>query len=379
MRLALVGCGYVADFYMRTLRNHPELELVGATDIRPERAKQFCDHHGATPLDRLESVLADPRIELVANLTNPASHYEVSKAALLAGKHVYSEKPLAMSYEQGEELVRLADSKGLQLASAPCSILGETAQTLWRALRREEIGRVRLAYAELDAGPAFFMNPETWLSDSGAPWPYQDEYEVGCTIEHAGYYLTWLMAFFGPVRTVQSYARCLVTDKGVPVKTPDFTVGCLELASGVVARITCGLYAPLDHSLRLIGDGGVLRVDDCWDYGAPVLLHKRTKLGLKAENHPRLAPWIGLGPKPIPLARKPRFAFKGKGANPMDFARGLAEVAAAVREKRACRLSARFGLHVAEVTLALQNPPPGGGVYRTRSEFEPMAPMEWAR
>ena len=84
------------------------------------------------------------------NLTNPASHFEVSRACLEAGKHVYSEKPLATNMDDARALCALAESKGLMLASAPCSVLGEAAQTLWLALRRNEIGKVRLVYAELD-------------------------------------------------------------------------------------------------------------------------------------------------------------------------------------------------------------------------------------
>src|SRR5262249_49461000 len=154
----------------------------------------------------LRDVLDDPRVELVANLTNPSSHYEVSKAALEAGKHVYSEKPLAMDLDQARELVAIARAKRLHVTSAPCSVLGESAQTLWKSLRHGAIGKPRLVLAELEDGPVHLMRPQTWASDSGAPWPYKDEFEVGCTLEHAGYYITWFVAFFGPARSVTSFS-----------------------------------------------------------------------------------------------------------------------------------------------------------------------------
>src|SRR5262249_19068502 len=151
--------------------------------------------------ESLDELLADSRVEVVLNLTNPSSHYEVSRLTLLAGKHVYSEKPMAMRFDEAKELVELAENRRLQISSAPCSLLGETAQTMWKVLREERVGPVRLVYAELDDGLVHKMPYKLWLSESGAPWPYEDEFEVGCTVEHAGYYLTWLAAFFGPIES----------------------------------------------------------------------------------------------------------------------------------------------------------------------------------
>lgn len=381
MRIAIVGTGYVADYYLKTLPNHPQLQLLGVMDRDSARAERFGRFYRVPVYPSYEALLADPRVELVVNLTNPHAHYDVTRAALEAGKHVYSEKPLAMDLAQAEALVALAESRGLLLASAPCSVLGETAQTLWKALREQRIGTVRLVYAELDDGPIHLMAPETWRSDSGNPWPVQDEYEVGCTLEHAGYYVTWLVAFFGPARTVTSFSTVLTPDKGVPVKrrTPDFSVACIEFASGVVARLTHGIYAPHDHRLRIIGDQGVLGTDECWDYGAPVYLQRRDWLGLKAEKHPLAARALGLGPKKLPLAPGPGMPHKSQKANPMDFARGIAEMADALAWRRPCRLSARFALHVNEIALAIQHPEVLGSPRRLTTTCEPLEPMPWAR
>lgn len=85
------------------------------------------------------------------------------------------------------------------------------------------------------------------MSPSGAPWPYKDEFEVGCTLEHAGYYVTWLAAFFGPAKSVTSFAGCQIPDKGtdgpLEVLAPDFAVGCIEFACSVAARVTCSIVA----------------------------------------------------------------------------------------------------------------------------------------
>src|SRR5207302_1746767 len=100
---------------------------------------------------------------LVLNLTNPRNHYEVARACLDAGKHVYSEKPIATSWPQAVELVELAERLGLQIVSAPCTVLGEAAQTLWKAVRTGLIGPVRLAYAELDDGMVHREQYKSWL------------------------------------------------------------------------------------------------------------------------------------------------------------------------------------------------------------------------
>ena len=133
MRFAMVGCGYVAEFYARTLPNHPNLELAGVFDNDAERSRNFAKRYGVHCYSSLKEMLGDATVQLVANLTNPRSHYEITKAALEAGKHLYTEKPLAMSFDEAEELVELAEERGRLLSGAPCNVLGESAQTLWKA------------------------------------------------------------------------------------------------------------------------------------------------------------------------------------------------------------------------------------------------------
>src|ERR1700730_5417829 len=213
MNLAIVGCGFVADYYLATLPFHPELKVRGVMDRVGERAELLSRLHGIPKYQNLSEVLEDRQVELVLNLTNPRSHDEISKEALLAGKHVYSEKPLAMRLDKATELVECAESKGLLIASAPCSLLGETAQTLWKALRNQGVGRVRVVYAEMDDGMVPRMQYREWKSVSGVPWPYKDEFEVGCTLEHSAYYLSWLAAWFGPAITVTSFASTQLPTK----------------------------------------------------------------------------------------------------------------------------------------------------------------------
>jgi len=374
MRIAIVGCGFVADYYMKTLPGHPELELVGVIDRDQDRASRFSAYHSVPTYPTLDELLEDSTVELVVNLTNPSSHFAVSKACLEAGKHVYSEKPLAMELSQAEELVDLAEKRGLYISSAPCNLLGETAQTIWKALREKAIGRVRLVYAEIDDGLVHKMPYKKWSSESGIPWPYKDEFEVGCTLEHAGYYVTWLAAFFGPAQTVTAFSSCLIPDKetDVPlaVEAPDFSVACIKFASGVVARLTCGIVAPHDHTLEIVGDEGILCTKDCWYYRSPVYIKRRIRIRRKMF----ISPWK----QKYPLVGKAT-RYRYRGSQQMDFCRGVAELAAAVREKRPCRLSSRFSLHVNEIVLAIHHALDTGSAYKISSSFAPMAPMPWAK
>lgn len=375
MKIGIVGCGYVADFYMTTLANHPELELVGAYDRDAARRAAFSRHYGVKVFDSLGELLADPQIRLVLNLTNPHSHFEVSKAALEADKHVYSEKPLAMAYEDAEALVALAEARGLSLSGAPASVLGEAGSTVKAAVEAGKVGQVRLVYAELEDGPVFLEPLDQWRSVSGAPWPARDEFKVGCTLEHAGYYLTWMCAMFGPVERMTAFASRRFADKrsGQPPDeiAADFSTACLEFASGVVARITCGLVAPHDRSLHIVGDKGVLTALDAWASQGAIYLRSPSGeaegfAGRLLRRLQRHLPGRSFFGRRIPV---PKFAGE-LPAYPscMDFARGPAFQAAAIEKGETPQLSARFVLHITEIALAMQGAA-GGAVVSLRSRF----------
>ena len=374
MRIAIVGCGFVADSYMRTLKLHAGLELIGAMDLDRDRAARFAAYHKVPVYSSLDEVLKDSRVEAVLNLTNPSSHYTVSRACLNAGKHVYSEKPLTLRLEDATELVELGERNGVLLSSAPCTILSETAQTIWKALRKGEIGRVRLVYAEMDEGMLHRAPYEKWISKSGAPWPYKDEFEVGCTLEHASYSVSWLAAFFGPAKTVSAFSSTLISNKQTDIPldrdAPDFSVACIQFASGTTARLTCSIVAPRDHSMKFIGDEGILWTEDSWRFRSPVYI-KRTR---RVRNR------LILGP----LRRRQRLlgssgpTAKRHGSSQIDFCRGVAELADAIRENRESRLSAAFCLHVTEVSLAIDNALEDGTTYTMSSSFDPIEAMPWA-
>jgi predicted dehydrogenase len=388
MRIALVGCGFVADFYMATLRHYSAFVLAGVYDWDRSRLEAFSRHHRVTPFDSLDALLADRGIEMVLNLTNPRSHFQVSRACLLAGKHVYSEKPVAMETSQAAELAALAHRLGLGLAGAPSSMLSSTCQTMWKALRDGTVGPVRLVYGNFDAGMTHRQRLSRWRSASGAPWPAKDEFETGCTLEHAGYILTWLAAWFGPARRVNAFSTCLISDKGFGVErsAPDFSVACVEYDDGVVARVTCSSVAPVDRSITIVGEDGILTAPCIRDDLAPVYHLKMPPNYILSGIGERVARAAGRWlPLPWPLT-PPRLARRVRpvqirrsaspaGAKPVDFMLGPYELAESLREGRPCRLSSDLAVHITELVRTIQNPDPCTPIRRLQTEFKPIAPL----
>jgi len=379
--VAIVGCGYVADSYRHCLKFHESaLHLLGVFDRDPARLRAHAAHWGGRAYPSLDDVLADDTVDIVVNLTAPESHAEVTRAALLAGKHVYSEKPVAMTRAEAIALRDLAASSGLSLAAAPCNILGECAQTLWKAVRSGAIGAPRLVYAELDDGAIHKTNYREWISLSGKPWPARGEFQTGCTFEHAGYALSVICAMFGPARRVTAFSALLIADKmtdpPLADPAPDFSVGAIEFDHGVVARLTNSVVAPYNHRLAVIGDDGVLDVREPWDYACPVRL-RGVSQGRLSRFLERRFNGIGTS-RTVRMARQPAMRPK-RGEPTMDFARGVAELAGALRENRPSRLDADFAVHIAEVTEILQHPDRCARPAPVQSSFQPIAPMDWAR
>jgi predicted dehydrogenase len=350
LRFGIVGTGYVADNYMFSARQYPEtVEIVRAFDIVPAHAERFRATWDIPTVTTRAAFLDGLDVDMVINLTNPAAHAEVSTACLEAGFPVYSEKPLAMEFPDAEKLAALARDKGLTLSGAPCNHLGEAAQAIARTLRQGRIGKPVLAYAEADDDLIALAPVHLWKNVSGAPWPKEDEFEVGCTLEHVGYYLTWLVCFFGPIESVTAFAS--LQHPGKPVEPgasegPDFSVATLKFASGAAARVTCSVVAPRDHGLKIFGTEGELHAEDCWFYQTPVSYRR----WMRVRRRLMLSPWTNK----VPLDPPPVAVKKGSTVG-MDFIRGPVEAVTAAREGRPSRVATDFVLHVNEAALAIHH------------------------
>ena len=378
MNIAIIGTGFVADYYMTTLRNYPQLKLLGAFDRSGERLKVFAAHYSVRAYESFEAILADKDVQIVLNLTTPESHYAISRAALEAGKHVYSEKPLAMDFNDAKALVEFAAANELTLAAAPANGLSDAQKLVSSSM--SEIGTPRLVYAEMEDGPVFRDKWATWRSQSGAPWPGLHEFEIGCTLEHAGYALSWLVSLFGPVESVTAFSSITFQDKGPGTEhlhmAPDFSVGCLRFKSGLVARLTSGLAMPKDRSLTIVADKGSITVDDLWDNRSAVRLESTTrKRSILSRVFGRVEAKLG---KTLPW--KPAVGSKlayPKGdtvslpsfPSQIDFMRGVADQARAIETGKTAFFSGAVALHITEVALALNNAGENAAPYKVQSTF----------
>ncbi len=404
-KVGIIGCGYVFDHYMSTCDRHPGLIIKGVADIDQGRLQTVAKAYDLSIYETNEDLLSDPEIDIVANFTSIESHYEVTRAALLAGKNVYSEKPLTTDLEEARALFALAEEKGLTLSCAPSNALSDTSQTLWKAVRDHAVGDVRIVYAEFDDNVIYLMHPETWRSRTGAPWPYLHEYEQGCTYEHVGYHLTWLCAIFGPVDTVTAFSKQTLPDKTDlplnPSDTPDFSVACLNFKSGVVARVTCSIGVPYDHRMRIIGNKGMLSADTYRHYQCPVYLEQFSQLTLNARkarsvrNITLLQRIFGVGGKKVKLVRNPPPGYqekthipKMKWWSPRDILKkikqselgqqdkciGIAELADSLLTGRQCFPPHDFTLHLTELTIAIQSAGVKSATHVMQTSFEPLTP-----
>jgi len=351
LRVAVVGCGNIAGPYAKTMQPFEQIELVGATDVDPQRAQDFVAAHGGTAYASLEELLADDAVDAVVNLTIHHAHPAVITQCLNTGKHVHTEKPLAMTHAEAQALVELAEQKGLRLSSSPITFMGEAQQTAWKAIRDGMCGTVRVAYAEVNWGRI-----ESWHP---APGPF---YEVGALWDVGVYPLTVLTTIFGPARRATAYGTVLhpdrVTKEGVAfhIDTPDFVVAAIELANGPVIRLTTNFYVG-QHSkqkgIEFHGDLGSLYLDSWQNFDAAVEF---------AEYRQE---W-----QPVPYVKEP---YPGT-----EWGRSVAELADAIAENRPQRATGAQAAHVVEILAAISASLQGGGPVEIRSDFTPPAPMEWA-
>jgi predicted dehydrogenase len=351
--LAIVGCGNIAQRYAQTLHQVPGLSLLGAYDLETERARALAGGFDGKVYATLDDVLADDAVDLVVDLAIHHAHDEVNTRCLSAGKHVHSEKPLALSAAEAHAQAALADQLGLRLSTAPITYLGEAAQTAWRALRDGRLGTVRLVYAEVNHGRI-----ESWHP---APAPF---YDVGVLFDVGVYPLTMLTAFLGPARRVQASGGLLLADRvdlsGAPfsITTPDLAIAVIELASGALVRLTADFYVSSrttkQTGIEFHGDEASLYLGSWQRFDAPVEYAR-----------------FGEPFAPLEYVREP---YAGT-----DWGRGVVDVADALREGRPHRATGYHAAHVIDVIEAIRaSLAADGAPVEVGSTFPAPEPMPWA-
>ncbi|NBC95112.1 MAG: Gfo/Idh/MocA family oxidoreductase, partial [Deinococcus-Thermus bacterium] len=202
LRVGIVGCGVISGQYLRSCRSFETLEVVAVADLDLERARRRAEEHGVPRAGPVESLLRDPDIDLVINLTVPRAHAEVSRAVLEAGKAVYSEKPLALDRDEGRALVEFAEARGAPIGCAPDTFLGAGLQTCREAIDAGAIGRPLSAHAHLAS-----RGPEAWHPDPAFFYAAG----AGPLFDIGPYYVTALASLLGPVASVAGVAATGLT------------------------------------------------------------------------------------------------------------------------------------------------------------------------
>lgn len=307
MRVGVLGCGNIAPIYLKNLGSFEETEVVAVADTDPARAKSRAEEYGIAQALSPDQLLADSDVELVLNLTPAGAHYATSKAALEAGKHVYTEKPLATTNEEAAELVALAEGKGLSLGCAPDTVLGAGIQTCRRLIDDGAIGEVVGVQAfMMGRGPeGWHPDPDHFYKAGGGPL-----FDMG------PYYVTALVTLLGPIARASGLAkitfptRTIGSEKRrgekVPVEVPTHVTSLFELASGVPAQLTTS-FDVAAHRMpcyEIYGSKGTLAVPDPNTFGGPVKLWAE---GKDWEEVPLTHPWPengrGLGLRDLIQAR----------------------------------------------------------------------------
>ncbi len=362
--VGVIGCGNISVAYMRLAPLFKGIEIRACADIDKAAAKARADEFKVRA-ETVEGLLASPGIDIVVNLTVPAAHYDVSRAVLDAGKHVYSEKPFVLSLKEGQDLARRAAKKGLRVGSAPDTFLGGAHQQARHLIDTGAIGKVTSGTAHvLSHGMEHWHpNPDFFFKPGGGPM-----------LDLGPYYVTNLIQLVGPVRRV-----CAVTSMASPtrtisskpragqkitVETPTTIHAILEFQNG--ATITLGtswdVWAHGHANMELYGEEGTLFVPDPNFFGGDLRITRQSKpvAKLPAFNHPFSVP-----------------NGKDGGGRPMANYRtvGLADMALAILEGRPHRCSLELALHAVDVMTSIMKSGETGRFITVATTCERPAPL----
>lgn len=355
LRVAVVGCGNIADAYGDAMLGRPELAILGATDLEASRAAAWVGKFGGTAYPSLDALLDDPDVEAVVNLTTHRAHAEVVARAIGAGKHVHTEKPLATTFDEAAELVAMADRHSVRLSCAPTTWLGEAQQTAWKLIREGAIGTPRVVYATVDWGRI-----ERWHPN---PEPF---YEVGPVFDVGVYPLTLMTAWFGPIVSVTAAGtivlpgRTTIDGRAFTPQTEDLLIAVLVFRSGILARLTADFYVgdPAENraGLEVHGDRGSIATS-WFSATAPVLV------GPFGGRYRRIRP-----------IREPASALPSW----CDWATGLVELGRGLRERRPHPTGAAHAAHVVQVIEAIHRSARQRSAVELTADFPAPAPQTWA-
>lgn len=358
--IGFIGAGMISDTYLEHLAQFPEVEVVAIGDIDADRAAVQAKKHGVPDAGRPADVLAHPDVELIVNLTIPAVHAEISLAAIEAGKHVWSEKPIAVDRDSGRQVVQRAAEKGLRVGIAPDTILGRGVQSALRAIARGDIGQP-LAASTVMQGPGpdqWHQNPEFFFQPGAGP-----------IFDMGPYYLTTLVNVFGSVTRASAFGRRAQEQRAVmagpragdtfPVEVPTHVHAILEFESGATSTSVYSWDSPLVRMgfFEITGTEGTLAIPDPNMFEGPLRVMRAPDRATR-EQHWEDLPTGGI--------------VGGRGLGVIDMVQGI-------RAGEPHRASGEIGLHVLDTMIAIEQSVATGQTLDVTSRVERPEPVraEW--
>ena len=329
-KIGLVGCGNVAAEYVENLSQFPLISVISCFDTVIGRANKLARRFGLRAARSFEEMLADPQLDIILNLTSISVHADVTLRCLSAGKHVYSEKPLASDGSHAGRILRTAAKSGLRVGCAPDIVLGTPLRTAQDILARDGLGRIIGACA-VSCSPG----PEQWHEDARRFYVRG----AGPLFDMGPYYLTALVHLLGPARSATGLARRLSVTRPlhkdysgrghIDVEVATHVCAVIEFEGGPLATLLVSFDVQAsEERLEVHGTSGSLRLRNLGRYGHPVELFQ--------PNHG----WSELT-QPSPEERD----WRGMG---------LAEMVAADREGRPHKADAQIAWHVVEILRAIE-------------------------
>lgn len=356
VKLAIFGVGSISGIYLKNItETFKEIEITGICDLIEERAVEAAKTYNIPKVyATMHEALEDEEVEIVLNLTRPFEHFEVITAALMAGKHVYTEKPLGATFEEGQELFALAREKGLMLGGAPDTFLGAGIQTCRKLIDDGMIGEPIGASAHMicHGHESWHPDPEFYYKRGGGPM-----------MDMGPYYVTALVNLLGGISDVtgvtkSSFDQRVITSnprKGevIDVEASTYITGMLHFENGALGTIftTFDVYYPTQAKFEVYGTKGTLIVPDPNSFGGPVYL-------LRPEDGEM---------KEMPLI----FDYKENSRG-----LGLADMARALLKGREFRADDSLMLHVLEVLDAFEKSSQAKAYYPLSTTYERKMPMK---
>lgn len=355
--IGIIGVGVISDTYLENLASFPDVEVLIVGDLLLDRAESQAKKHGVPAWGSAEDVLAHPDVQLVVNLTIPAAHVEVSAAAIAAGKHVWSEKPLGLDRAQVSALLDQAQAAGVRIGNAPDTLLGPGFQSAKRAILAGVIGEPLFAQTAFQT-----QGPDLWHPNPG----FLFAQGAGPLLDMGPYYFSALVSLLGPVDRVAAVGLKKQEEREIrtgpnagtrfPVEVPSTIQVLTAFESGKQAQSLLSFDSALERHgvLEIHGTEGSIVLPD------PNMFTGRTAyvkpLGVLSDGADVEQKWIEV---------EQHGTVTGRGLGVLDMVRAIAA-------DRPHVASGELGRHIVDVLLSAQDSAASEQFVRVESTVGPV-------